>query len=356
MPPASDLTFRILTDADRDRYDAFVGNHPNHNFCQAWDWGEVKGRGEWSPVRCAVERDGEFAGAAQVLLRPLPLGYALAYASRGPIVDLATAASPERAALVDGLENLCRRRRAVMLKVDPCVTAEQERALLACGARKLVTRDGRFGGTQPRFVMRLDLTPGPDAVFGNFKSDYRNRIRKSERRGIEVRCAESDADWHGFYALLRETAARQSFSVRAESYFQAIREELRGACEARVFLSEREGRMVGGILCVRYGRTVWYLYGGMNDEGRDHYCGYLMQWRAMEWAFETECTVYDFRGVAPPDAVDSPLYGLNKFKSGFSPELVEWVGEYDLVLNPLAYRLVTGLLPTAKRLLKRRAG
>ncbi len=355
MPSAAEFSFRLLEAADRERYDAFVGAHPNHSFCQAWDWGQVKGRGEWTPVRCGVERAGALVAAAQVLFRPLPLGFTLAYASRGPIVDLASAASPERAALVDGLESLCRRRRAVMLKVDPCVTAEQERALLTCGARKLATKDGRFGGTQPRYVMRLDLTPGPEAVFAEFKSDYRNRIRKSERRGIEVRCAANDDDWHGFYALLRETAERQSFSVRAESYFQAIREELRGPCEARVFLSEREGRMVGGILCVRYGSTVWYLYGGMNDEGRDHYCGYLMQWRAMEWAFEQDCTVYDFRGVAPPDAVDSPLYGLNKFKSGFSPELVEWVGEYDLVLHPLAYRAFNGLLPAVKKLLKRRS-
>ena len=355
MPSASDLTFRILEAADRDRYDTFVATHPLHNFCQAWDWGTVKGHGEWTPLRCGVEGDGELVAAAQVLVRRLPLGRTLAYASRGPIVDLQTAALPARAALIDGLEQYCRQRKAVLLKVDPCLPAGQEQALRACGAQPLPAKDGRFGGTQPKYVMRLDLTPGPEAVFADFKSDYRNRIRKSERRGVAVRPAASDADWHGFYQLLLETADRQEFTVRAESYFQAIRNDLQGACESRVFLAEREERLVGAILCVRYGSTVWYLYGGMNDEGRDHYCGYLMQWKAMEWAFETDCTVYDFRGVAPPEAEDSPLYGLNRFKSGFSPELVEWVGEWDLVFRPLEYKVLNGLLPAVKKMLKRRA-
>lgn len=345
--------FRIFTDADEAVYDGFVASHPLGNFCQAWAWGRVKGRGEWSPARVGYHLDGELVGAAQVLFRPLPLGRSLAYAPRGPVVDLETLAGAEaRAGLFDGLEALCRARRAICLKVDPCLTAGNWHWLTNCGAARTPSGDA-FGGTQPKYVMRLDLTDGLEAVFAGFRSDYRNRIRKSEKRGVTVRGAESPADWQAFYELLVETAARQEFGIRAKSYFDAIAEELTGACAARLFLAEREGRAVGAILCVAYGPTTWYLYGGMNDEGREHYSGYLLQWEAIRWAHERGCRVYDFRGVAPPEAVDSPLYGLNRFKSGFGPAEVEWVGEFDLIFARLPYRAFTVLLPRVKRLAKK---
>ena len=89
----------------------------------------------------------------------------------------------------------------------------------------------------------------------------------------------------------------------------------------------------------------------MNDEGREHYSGYLLQWEAMRLAVADGCTVYDFRGVAPFDREDSPHFGLNRFKSGFGPAEVEWVGEWDVVFSPLRYHAFNVLLPQARRLL-----
>lgn len=354
MPAEQALSCRELTVADREGWDAFVAAHPLGNFCQAWAWGEVKGRGEWTPHRLGLFADDSLVAGAQVLLRPLALGRSLAYAPRGPVVDLTTTDGAQlRAALFDGVQQFCLKHRAICLKIDPCLTGT-DRWLQLCGARPVAGGDG-FGGTQPKWVMRLALTPGMDEVFSRFKSDYRNRIRKAGRRGVTVRLGETDADWLAFDELLRQTADRQEFRVRAKSYFAAIRDELDGPCQAALFLAEREGRAVGAILCVAYGPTCWYLYGGMNEEGREHYSGYLLQWEAIQWSANRGCTVYDFRGVAPPDAVDHPTYGLNRFKEGFGPEVVEWVGEYDLIFSPLSHRLFTAALPRVKRLLKRRS-
>ncbi|MBI2298358.1 MAG: peptidoglycan bridge formation glycyltransferase FemA/FemB family protein [Armatimonadetes bacterium] len=350
----SPVEFRVLDASRREAWDRFAAAHPNTEFEQAWAWGEVKGRGEWRPARVAVCHGDDIVAGAQLLLRPLPLGSTLIYAARGPLADLDDGGDQAAwEALEAGLRQFCREHRAIALKLDPCVEAGRDRRLHELRGAVAVGGEG-FGGTQPKWVMRLDLTPGLDAVFGAFEPDYRNRIRKAGRRGVTVRAAESDADWLAFDRLLRETAARQHFSVRAQSYFDAMRAELTGACEVRVFLAEREGRAVGGILCVAFGQTVWYLYGGMNDEGREHYSGYLLQWEAIQWCAARGGTVYDFRGVAPPTATEHPTYGLNRFKAGFNPRLVEWTGEYDVVFRPLPYRLFTTLLPRVKAWLKRR--
>ncbi|MBI5830823.1 MAG: peptidoglycan bridge formation glycyltransferase FemA/FemB family protein [Armatimonadetes bacterium] len=351
----SDLTFRLLADDERDLWDAFAAAHPRSDFAQAWDWGRMKAEGEWSVVRAGLfGADGLVAGA-QILTRPLPyLGGRLAYASRGPLTDLETVdGAGQRAALFDGLEAWCRGQGAVCLKVDPCITAEHDRFLRVCGARPAPVENPDFGGTQPKYVMRLDLSAGLDRVMAGFKPDYRNRIRKSERRGVTVRRAESTDDWRVWYDLLLGTADRQHFRVRAFSYFESIRTHLQGACQAWLLVAEREGRQVGGILCLRYGQTVWYLYGAMNEEGREHYSGYLLQWDAMQRAVAEGCGMYDFRGVAPFDREDSPHFGLNRFKSGFGPAEVEWVGEWDLVFSPWRYQAFNFLLPRARALVPR---
>ena len=64
---------------------------------------------------------------------------------------------------------------------------------------------------------------------------------------------------------------------------------------------------------------------------------YLLQWRMIQWAIERGCRVYDFRGVSGDVSEDNPLYGLFRFKQGFGGDFTEFVGEMDLVLNPVIY-------------------
>ncbi|HUV72502.1 MAG TPA: peptidoglycan bridge formation glycyltransferase FemA/FemB family protein, partial [Clostridia bacterium] len=52
------------------------------------------------------------------------------------------------------------------------------------------------------------------------------------------------------------------------------------------------------------------------------------------------CTRFDLWGdIEPNPAPNHPYYGFHRFKQGFSPRLVEFVGTYDLVINPILYRI-----------------
>jgi len=68
------------------------------------------------------------------------------------------------------------------------------------------------------------------------------------------------------------------------------------------------------------------------------------------------CKWYDFRGVSPRrlSSPDDHLQGLNRFKEGFSPRFVEYIGEYDLVYSPFFYWLWTKARPSVSALLKAR--
>ena len=98
-----------------------------------------------------------------------------------------------------------------------------------------------------------------------------------------------------------------------------------------------EGAPIAGTLAIHYGDKVWYLYGASSNEHRNLMPNYLLQWRMIQWAVETGCRVYDFRGVSGNVSEDNPLYGLFRFKQGFGGDFTEFVGEEDLVLSPVIY-------------------
>jgi peptidoglycan pentaglycine glycine transferase (the first glycine) len=60
------------------------GGHP----LQLWGWGEVKAAHKWDVDRVLVKREGKTIGAAQLLVRSLPVPFnALVYVPRGPVAD-----------------------------------------------------------------------------------------------------------------------------------------------------------------------------------------------------------------------------------------------------------------------------
>ena len=106
---------------------------------------------------------------------------------------------------------------------------------------------------------------------------------------------------------------------------------------ARLYMAFHEGQPIAGTLAIHYGDKVWYLYGASSNEHRNLMPNYLLQWSMIQWAVETGCRIYDFRGVSGNVSEDNPLYGLFRFKQGFGGAFTEFVGEEDLVLSPFIY-------------------
>ena len=49
---------------------------------------------------------------------------------------------------------------------------------------------------------------------------------------------------------------------------------------------------------------------------------------------------HDLWGVAPPQAgPDHPWHGVGLFKKGFGGREVTWAGSWEIVIDPLIYRL-----------------
>ena len=348
------MDFREATAQDRQKFDDFIARFETGDLLQSFEWGELKSKSGWRPIRVIAERDGEIVAAASLLRRAIPkTGRCIMYAPRGPVLDTQDAdlvkqfcAFMKQTALKNG---------AILLKIDPPVPIEDtlSEANLRAADFQLISSDG-FGGTQPKCVMQLDLDKPLDELMASFKEKWRYNIRLAERKGVTVNIDCTRDDLPTFYAILKETANRDGFLVRGQKYFEDMWDLLVPQGYMRLALTYFDGKPIAGAVAYLFGDKAMYTYGASSNEHRNVMPNHLMQWTLIRWAKESGCKWYDFRGVSPrkqPEAGDH-LGGLNRFKEGFSPRFVEYIGEYDMVLSPSWYWLWNVARPWVSKMLK----
>lgn len=350
------MIFKEASEHDRSRFDDFVAEFETGDLMQSFEWGELKSRSGWKPVRVYAETHGRIVAAASLLKRAIPrTGRCIMYAPRGPVLDATNADLVT--AFASYLRETALKHRAILLKIDPPVPledTESEANLRAVGFRPL-TSEG-FGGTQPKAVMQLVLDKSLDDLLASFKPKWRYNIRLAEKKGVTVRLDCDRTDLPAFYELLKETCERDGFLVRGLSYFEDMWDALAPAGYMRLVLAYYEGKPIAGAVAYLFGDKAMYTYGASSNDHRNVMPNHLMQWAMISWAKESGCKWYDFRGVSPRREADSSdhLQGLNRFKDGFSPRFVEYIGEYDMVLSPGFYWLWNAVRPRLQKMLKAR--
>lgn len=117
-------------------------------------------------------------------------------------------------------------------------------------------------------------------------------------------------------------------------------------------IKEFEGQEIylSGSIYLYHGGKAWYLYGASQDILRDAMPNFLMQYAMINDSIDLGCYLYDFRGVSGDLNPENPLYGLYKFKKGFNGKFVEFIGEYDLVINKALYGAFRYVFPKFKEI------
>jgi lipid II:glycine glycyltransferase (peptidoglycan interpeptide bridge formation enzyme) len=334
------LVIKYINNEDRDKFNDWINKHPKGHFLQTYEWGEVKEKTGWKAIRIILEDQGGIKGAASLLLRDIPyIGKKIVYIPRGPIVDYQDINTMK--ILFNGIKEVAKKNNGAIVKIDPDIEVTNE--IVTDNLKKLglkgVSKGKNFEGIQPKFVFRLPINKDIESIFGDFHSKTRYNIRLAERKGVTVREANSKEDLQVFYEVLKETAERDNFLIREYSYYEIIWDLMVQKGIAKLYLAEFEDKIIAGTLFFIFGRITWYIYGASSNSYRNVMPNYLLQWKMIKFAKEKGCDIYDFRGISGDLNPDNPLYGLYRFKKGFNPEMVEFIGEFDMVISPLHYSL-----------------
>lgn len=319
-------TARLRT--DDAAWNAFVAAASATSFLQATPWAAVKRPNGWRSARIVVD-GGEAIGpvGAQVLVRhPRPLPKGFGYAARGPL-----AAGPVDAAVLrvftEAARGAAKGLGIAHLRIDP--ELEDPDGSMATTLRALGWRPAP--DIQPRSTRIVDLSLTEDELMAALRKKTRQSLRKAQNEDVTVVSAGPER-LPEFHRTLAGTMDRVGLPSRSLGFFRDLWAAYDTAGQAMLLLAERPGgRVVSGTLLVGWGPRLVALYGGTNAEGRDLNAKYLINWAGLTHAKAAGYALYDLWGL--------PNEGITYFKSGWGGRQVDYVGAWDLVVDPLGARM-----------------
>lgn len=357
---------RQLKELSSEEFKKWNENHPYGNILQTEEWGQFKSLGEWTYELLGLFIDNKLEAACMMLKRKLPgLNQYMFYASRGYVLDYSNKELIR--SFTEEIYEYAKKKKAVFVKIDPCVMYQEhdsEGNLIQDGKNnkelveylcslsyrhKGITLD--FDGIQPRFVYKLPLDRDLDQLLQKFHHKTRYNIRLAEKKGVSI-VEGTREDLPEFYRIMQVTGNRDGFMTRPLSYFEDMYDTMQPSGHMKLYLAKYEDKVVSGTIMIINGRTAVYLYGASDNVYRNIMPNYLIQWKMISDAYHLGCKMYDFRGISGDLNPENHLYGLFRFKKGFTGEFVEYIGEFDLVIRPITYYLFETGVPLLKKTLR----
>ena len=399
---------KFLTDINNEKYTEFIKSHKHGNMMQAIEWSSIKNT--WGAVRVAVSDDEDnIIAAAQVLTRK-----GLWYVPRGPILDYNN--KDVLGFFLTNLKKFAKTKQAKLVKLDIPIAVKDEKLAnfkdvdVDRSNDELIKTFKSYGYNhkgfsldmsstiQPRFntVTKLEK-PIPDL----FSKDTRRLIRDADKKFVEVRrCGKENLD--DFLFALACTEKRKNISLRGREYFENLLdtfgdnallyisyinvEKALKECHNRKENLEKEieelgekspkkkrtleeqvagtdklialfngleiedkskDQVISAAITIAYGNHAEIIYAGMNEDFAKLPAQYKVFSDTMKKAQEMGISEVSMGGIE--GSLNDSLLG---FKSKFSPNIVEYYGEFDLVISHVFNLMYNYGLPLRRKILK----
>lgn len=321
------VTAAILR-SDDDAWDRFVAQAPNGSFPQLTAWAQANAVKGWHVVRIVTDAADGPVGAQILLHRMRPGPFQRGYATRGPVAG--TLDRPTLAAFTAAIERQARTLRLSHVVIDPELPpGPVEGWLRELGWRPLPA-------IQIDRTRILDLAVTEDVLWSDLRSSARWSVNKARRTGYTVEDAGADG-LDAFEALYLETAQRVGFEPNAafREAFSAF--DRRGL--ARLYLArDPDGVPAATLLLFDCGDRAIERYGASSAAGAAGRANYLVKWEAIRAARARGLVRYDMWGTDHA--------GVATFKAAFGGVEHQYIGAWELVVNPLihgAFASVAGI-------------
>jgi lipid II:glycine glycyltransferase (peptidoglycan interpeptide bridge formation enzyme) len=323
------MLIRALRDEERSAYNSVV-QHP----MQSWEWGEFRKK-----TGLVVERIGVFEGskmisAFQLTFHKIPhFGKTVGYFPKGIMPD------EEQ---LDVLKQLGKKNNALFIKLEPDISQpvgvpsghdQITRFLIANGAvpgRPLFTK----------YTFKLDLSDSTEKLFNNLKSKTRYNINLAIKKGVEIYENSTAEGMEQYIEIMEETTKRQGFYAHSPNYFRMLWGTLGSSGMIRIFSAVYNDTILVSWIMFVFNGKLYYPYGASRSVHRDVMASNLMMWEMIQFGKNNGCEEFDMWGsLGPEPNKNDPWFGFHKFKEGYGGTLMEFVGTYDLVLDPIMYKV-----------------
>lgn len=185
---------------------------------------------------------------------------------------------------------------------------------------------------QPHLNFHVD-TSSSEVVDQNLGKSRKRDIRTTIRDGVTPVYQPTIEQVRAYYDILLDLYKTK---VKTPLFRWEWFEQLYKVNSARFILTELEGKIVGGTVCmILPGKALYEWFACGIDGVYPHiYPSTYATYLGIKYAAENGCKIFDMMGAGKPDEA----YGVRDFKAKFGGEMVEH-GRYLCVRKPLLYKL-----------------
>lgn len=110
---------------------------------------------------------------------------------------------------------------------------------------------------------------------------------------------------------------------------------------SNMFQKYPNGLITAGVAVIKYGKTITFLASGVREEFKEQYPEYLLKWQLISEFAKQGYTIVNLGGLTNNFKADYNSI----IKTELANTIVEYVGEFDLVINKRVYYTGTKLNP-----------
>ena len=104
-------------------------------------------------------------------------------------------------------------------------------------------------------------------------------------------------------------------------------------------MKKEDNTYIAGAIVVKYENKITILIAGVDKKFNYLNPNYFLHHKIFDM-YKDEYEIADINGIANDFSEESRFAGLNKFKLGFNPTIVENIGELDLIISDWRFKLV----------------
>ncbi len=333
------MSWRILDQKDKNSFNKTIlrsstssaGLKLASHIIQSWEWGEFRKKTGVDVVRVGHFSGPKITKAYQLTFHKVPkLNYTIGYFPKGPMPN---------GEMIDALAKIGAEKKAAFIKMEPNVEIERlttnDERLTKLG----LVRAKKTLFTKYNFV--LDLTRSEEQILAGMHPKTRYNIKVAQKKGVEVYDSVDEKNFEIYLKLYFDTTKRQKYFGHTPEYHRLVWKTLKDAKMARVLIGKYNKKPLVAWMLLNFGDTLYYPYGGSSLEHKDVMASNLVAWEAIKIGKRLKLKNFDMWGALGPEpSAKDPWYGFHRFKAGYGARHVEYIGTYDLVLNPALYKLL----------------
>ncbi len=389
----------IIKELTIQAFTEFVKNSPLRNYMQSAEYARFMGENKYNYDYIGlVNEDNVLIAASLILWKKIGFNTRYGYAPKGFLLNYYD--DKILKTFTEKLIAFYSKKNMIFIKINPeIVVGEIDTKTYAfkdnpnINLKQDIQRFGYlklkdnlyFESINPRFNAYIDLK---NSDFKNYAKVHRNKVRNSRRKGLYITDGnEKDLDTFSKLSTLKRSASYYKMmmnffldkidlvlvKVNFETYIKnsqnlyeseldqnnlyneilhrshkesdlhrkmasdtrlcIIKNEIVSATEG---LKKGKDQIVAAALVVKYENRVHIIESVFDREYSSLNANYFLYDSLIE-KYKESYDFLDMNGITGDFKKTNPYKGLNRFLLGFNPHIYEYIGEFDLIINRMAY-------------------